>query len=145
MRPRQQILVLKQLDVLAGVETHSGLLVLPHLPEADHALRRRFRQPAEIGKGGIEALARGARSVRARHDQCLHRRPAQAGGFAHDQDRIGPLSAHEPIGDGDRHLGEGRQRRHRFLVLPSLQNEASIASVRRPARSRLSTVRWAAA
>ena len=39
------------------------LLVLPHLPEADQALRRRCRQPTGIGQGGVEALA-GSRSMK---------------------------------------------------------------------------------
>ena len=44
-------------DIARGPTAYS---VLPHLPEAHHALRGRSRQPAIIGEGGVEALARRA-------------------------------------------------------------------------------------
>ena len=55
-------------------------------------------------------------AVGTHQDDGFHRRPAQTGGLAQDQHRIGPIAAHQPVGDIDRHLGQRRKRDHRLFV-----------------------------
>ena len=86
------------------------------LPEPHHALRGRWRQPLEIGEGRCRAPGSTCPAAGPRHDDGLRGRPAPAGRFAEDQDRIGPLAAHQPVDDLDRHGAKRRQRRDRFLV-----------------------------
>ena len=74
------------------------------LPEPHHALRGRRRQPLEIGIGGVERLARRrALAARPCHDERLDGRPSPAGRLAKDQDRVGPVAAHQPVHHLDRH------------------------------------------
>jgi hypothetical protein len=57
-------------------------------------------------------------AARPRHDDCLHRRPSPARRLAENEDRIGPVAAHQPIHHVERHPAKTGERRDRFLVLP---------------------------
>ena len=103
----------------AKLKARYGIIVvrLPHLPEAHHALGGRRRQLLEIGKGCVERLAGRALAARPGDDDRARRRPAVAGRFAEDEDRVGPVAAHQPVGSLDRHAAQQRQRGHRLLEL----------------------------
>ena len=75
---------------------------------------------------------RRAFRIGPQHDDRLYGGPVQANGPAQDQHRIGPLAAHQPVGNVNRYLGQrrqcdhclfefiiGAQRRQRRLVQPA--------------------------
>ena len=92
-----------------------------HLPEPHDALRGGGRQPVEIGDRRRRAPGDDVPlPLGPRHDDRARGRPAPAGRLAKDQNRIGPVAAHQPVHHVDRHRAKPRQRHDRLLVFAGL-------------------------